>query len=168
MSDLPTGTVTFLFSAIEGSTKLLQRLGDAYPDQLHEHGRIVRAAVEAAGGTEVSTEGDSFFAVFPMPSGALHAAVAAQRALSGHAFSHGHPLRVRIGMHTGEGHVGGGDYVGMDVNRAARIAAAGHGGQVLLSEATRGLVERDLPAGVRLRELGSHRLKDIPKPERIY
>ncbi|MGH2821167.1 MAG: ATP-binding protein, partial [Actinomycetota bacterium] len=112
--------------------------------------------------------GDSFFAVFPTPAGALRTAVDAQRSLAGHDWPHGGALRVRMGMHTGEGVLGGDDYLGIDVNLAARIAAAGHGGQVLLSEATRGLVEHSLPDGVALRDLGEHQLKDIAHSERLH
>jgi predicted ATPase/class 3 adenylate cyclase len=169
MAELPTGTVTFLFTDIEGSTRLLQELGrDRYRDVEEEHGRLLRTAFEHEGGHVVRIEGDAFFVVFPTPTGAVRGAVAAQRAVASHRFRHGEPIRVRIGMHTGEAHLGGGDYVGIDVNRAARIAAAGHGGQVLLSGATRALVEHDLPEGIRLRDLGSHRLKDIAHPERIH
>jgi predicted ATPase/class 3 adenylate cyclase len=163
MTELPTGTVTFLFTDIEGSTRLLQELGpDEYQHMQDAHDRTLRAAIAEGGGTVVRTEGDAFFAVFLVPAEALRAAVKAQRDLAET------PLRVRIGLHSGEGRVGGGDYVGIDVNRAARIAAAGHGGQVLLSNATRGLVEHDLPNGVRLRDLGEHRLKDIAHPEHLF
>jgi predicted ATPase/class 3 adenylate cyclase len=168
MELLPTGTVTFLFTDIEGSTKLLQELGDAYETVQDDHMRIMREAISAAGGTQIGTEGDAFFAVFPTAGGAVNAAVAAQRALHTHIWSHGQPIRVRIGMHTGEGRLGGDDYLGIDVNRAARIAAAGHGGQVVLSGPTRSLVEYELPDGVSLRDLGQHRLKDLARPERVY
>jgi predicted ATPase len=117
---------------------------------------------------EVSTEGDSFFVVFPSPVGAVGAAVAAQRRLAAHDWPAGWPVRVRMGLHTGEGVLGGDNYVGLDVNRGARIAAAGHGGQVLVSEATRGLVAHALPEGVSVRELGVHRLKDIALPEHLH
>ncbi|MGH2724227.1 MAG: ATP-binding protein [Actinomycetota bacterium] len=164
----PTGTVTFLFTDIEGSTRLLQELGrDRYGDIQDQHAKLIRAAIATGDGTVIRTEGDSFFVAFPTPSGALRAAVEAQRSLAAERWSHGEPLRVRMGMHTGEGYLGGDDYLGIDVNRAARIGAAGHGGQVVLSVATRSLVEHDLPAGVSLRDLGSHRLKDIPHPERL-
>jgi predicted ATPase/class 3 adenylate cyclase len=166
--ELPTGTVTFLFTDIEGSTLLLQELGDRYPGVQEEHAAIVRGAVEEAGGVVARTEGDSFFAAFHSPVQAVGAAVAAQRSLAAHEWSHGKPLRVRMGLHTGEGIPGGGDYVGIDINRAARIGAAGHGGQVILSDATRGLVEHDLPEGTSLRDLGDHRLKDIAHPEHLH
>ena len=165
---LPTGTVTFLFTDIEGSTRLLQELGDRYAAVRDEHAAIVRRAVAEAGGVEVSTEGDSFFVAFPSPLGAVRAAVAAQRGLAAHDWPAGRSVRVRMGLHTGEGVLGGDNYVGIDVNRAARIAAAGHGGQVIVSDATRGLVTRALPEGVSFRDLGLHRLKDIVLPEHLH
>ncbi|TML00430.1 MAG: adenylate/guanylate cyclase domain-containing protein [Actinobacteria bacterium] len=168
MAELPTGTVTFLFTDIEGSTRLLQELGDRYVLVQDEHAAIVRQATAEAGGVQVSTEGDSFFLVFPNPAGAVRAAVAAQRGLATHDWSPGPRVRVRMGLHTGEGVRGGDNYVGIDVNRAARIAAAAHGGQVILSDATRGLVERSLPDGASLRDLGEHRLKDIAHPEHLH
>jgi predicted ATPase/class 3 adenylate cyclase len=168
MRDLPTGTVTFLFTDIEGSTRLLQRLGDRYREVVDRHGRILREAIASGSGMEVHTEGDSFFAVFPTPTAALAAAVQAQRALAAHPWPEGHTVRVRMGLHTGEGVLGGDDYIGLDVHLAARIAAAGHGGQVVLSDATRALIEDTLPNGVSLRDLGRHRLKDIEHPEHLY
>src|SRR3989440_11691907 len=133
MSELPTGTVTFLFTDIEGSTRLLHELGDAYADALAEHRRVVRDAFERHGGVEVATRGDAFFVAFARAGGALGAAAAAQAALDG-------PVRVRMGVHTGEPLVTDEGYVGIDVHRAARIAAVGHGGQVLVSQSTRDLV----------------------------
>jgi predicted ATPase/class 3 adenylate cyclase len=168
MAGLPTGTVTFLFTDIEGSTRLLQELGDRYAGVRDEHAAIVRRAVAQAGGVEVSTEGDSFFVAFASPQAAVRAAVAAQRGLAAHEWPPGRPVRVRMGLHTGEGVLGGDNYVGLDVNRAARIAAAGHGGQVIVSDATRGLVERALPEAVFVRDLGAHRLKDIALPEHLH
>jgi predicted ATPase/class 3 adenylate cyclase len=171
MPDLPTGTVTFLFTDIEGSTRLLQDLGHQTYRQLQDdHGNILRGAIAAGAGVEVRTEGDSFFAVFLTPEQALHAAVAGQRTLAGSEWPGGVALRVRMGLHTGVGELesGGADYVGVDINRAARIAAAGHGGQVLLSHTTRALVEHTLPDGVMLRDLGQHRLKDIDYPEHLH
>jgi predicted ATPase/class 3 adenylate cyclase len=168
MKGLPTGTVTFLFTDIEGSTRLLQGLGDGFHAVVDEHGRILRQAIASGGGTEIRTEGDSFFAVFPTPAGALAAAVRAQRDLAAHPWPQGHSLRVRMGLHTGQGVLGGDDYIGLDVHLAARIAAAGHGGQVLLSEATRAPVEHALPHGMSLRDLGRHRLKDFEHPEHLY
>jgi predicted ATPase/class 3 adenylate cyclase len=165
---LPTGTVTFLFTDIEGSTRLLTALGDRYPATLHRHAQILRAAIRGHGGTELSTEGDSFFAVFPSALEALGAAVDAQRSLTAEPWPADAPIRVRMGLHTGEGRLGGENYAGLDVNRAARIAAAGSGGQVLVSSATRGLVGEDLPPGVALKDLQVHRLKDLPTPERLW
>ena len=168
MRELPTGTVTFLFTDVEGSTQLLQRLGDAYPPVLEEHARLIRAAVDEAGGVEVSTEGDAFFCVFPGAPHAIEAAVAVQHSLASHAWPADVALRVRMGLHTGEGILGGDNYVGIDVHRAARIGGAGHGGQVLLSDTTRVLAEHALPEGVGLRELGEHRLKDLAHPEQLH
>ena len=168
MRALPTGTVTFLFTDIEGSTRLLEKLGSAYRAVQEEHFRLMRAAIAEGEGTEIHTEGDAFFVVFHTAPQAVRAAVAAQRSLASHDWPHGQPLRVRMGLHTGEGILGGDDYLGIDVNRAARIAAAGHGGQVLLSEATRALAQASLPPGVTLRDVGTHRLKDLARPERLY
>jgi predicted ATPase len=153
----PLGTVTFLFSDIEGSTRLLQELGDRYADVLAEHRRVLRREFARYGGVEVGTEGDSFFVAFAKASDALAAAAAARDALASG------PIRVRIGLHTGEPTVTEEGYVGIDVHRAARIAAAGHGGQILVSQAT-----RDLAGADRLRDLGVHRLKDLAAPERLY
>jgi predicted ATPase/class 3 adenylate cyclase len=164
---LPTGTVTFLFTDIEGSTRLVQRLGDSYRAVQDEHAQIMRRAIDESGGVAVGTEGDSFFAVFADHRAAVRTAVAAQRALAAHSWPRDTQLRVRMGLHTGRGELGGDDYLGIDVNKAARIAAAGHGGQVLLSEATRSLVWHDLPGGVTLRDLGTHRLKDFQHPVQI-
>src|SRR5918996_1323509 len=168
MTELPTGTVTFLFTDIEGSPRVLQELGEGYRAVQDRHAEILRAAFGARDGREVRTEGDSFFAVFRTPAQAVAAAVAAQRALAEEKWPHGGLLRVRMGLHTGEGVLGGDDYIGIDVNRAARIAAAGHGGQILISEATRALVEHILPDGVPIRDLGTHRLKDIHHAERLF
>jgi predicted ATPase/class 3 adenylate cyclase len=168
MAELPTGTVTFLFTDIEGSTRLLQALGEGYRVAQDRHTEIVRAAIREHQGHEIRTEGDSFFVVFRTPGEAVQAAVAAQRGLARHDWPHGSELRVRMGLHTGEGVAGGDDYLGIDVNRAARIAASGHGGQILLSDATRALVAASLPEGVRVRTLGSYRLRDLPGPERLH
>ena len=127
-----------------------------------EHQRLLRTAFHDYGGHEVDTQGDSFFVTFARAADAVQAAVMAQRALAAHPWPEGTAVRVRMGLHTGEPTLAGRTYVGLDVHRAARIAAAGHGGQVLLSEATRVLVERELPPGVSLRDLGEHRLKDLP------
>lgn len=168
MAELPTGTITFLFTDIEGSTRLLQALGDDYRAVQDRHAQIMRAAITEEQGHEVRTEGDSFFVVFRSPVRAVRAAVAAQRGLASHDWPDGGQLRVRMGLHTGEGVAGGDDYLGIDVNRAARIAATGHGGQVLLSDATRALVTARLPEGVRLRTLGSYRLKDLADAEQLH
>jgi predicted ATPase/class 3 adenylate cyclase len=169
MSTLPTGTVTFLFTDIEGSTRLLLELGaEEYRRVQDDHSRILRDAVAAGEGREVRTEGDSFFVVFSSARGAVRTAVTAQRALADHPWTHGEPLRVRMGIHTGEGRAGGDDYIGIDVNRAARIAAAGHGGQVLVSETTTALLSEALPPGTSLRDLGEHRFKDFDQPQRVH
>ncbi|HEX6737279.1 MAG TPA: adenylate/guanylate cyclase domain-containing protein, partial [Vicinamibacteria bacterium] len=168
MPDLPSGTVTLLFTDIEGSTRLLQRLGERYAAVLAEHERLLRAAFQAHGGHEVDTQGDGFFVAFPRAASAIYAAVEAQRALAAHEWPDGQAVRVRMGLHTGEPAVTGGRYVGLDVHRAARVCNAGHGGQVLLSQTTRDLVARDLPAGVALRDLGLHRLRDLTQAEHLY
>jgi len=168
MGQLPTGTVTFFFTDIEGSTRLLQVLGERWRSILEDHNRLLRAAIREAGGIDLRNEGDSFFAVFRSAPAAVDAASSAQRGLAAHPWPSEAPVRVRMGMHTGEGTVGGDSYVGLDVHRAARIAAAGHGGQVLLSSATSELVRPSLPDGVALRELGQFRLKDLARPERIH
>lgn len=167
---LPQGTVTFLFTDIQDSTPLLERLGPArYRELVEDHAQIMRAAIAGAGGgVDLSTAGDSFFAVFTSAPQALFAAVEAQRNLSAHPWPEDGVVRVRMGLHTGEGIAGGDNYVGIDVNIAARIEAAGHGGQILISQATRTLVERSLPDGVSLTDLGEQRLKGLATPERIF
>jgi predicted ATPase len=155
-SELPTGTVTFLFTDIEGSTRLLQEHGDVYAEMLAEHRGLLREACREHDGVEVDTQGDAFFAAFSRATDAVAAAAQAQSALAGGQ------VKVRMGLHTGEPAQGGEGYVGFDVHRAARIAAAGHGGQVLLSQATADL------AGADVRDLGLHRLKDLSAPERIF
>jgi len=165
---LPTGTVTFLFSDIEGSTRLVHSLGDRYGELLEDHHRIMRGAIASSGGTELGTEGDSFFAVFPTAAQAIEATVAAHRALAEHTWPDEAAVLVRMGLHTGDGKLGGDNYIGLDVHRTSRIAAAGHGGQVLVSETTRSLVASALPAGASLRDLGEHRLKDLESPEHLF
>jgi predicted ATPase/class 3 adenylate cyclase len=162
MIELPTGTVTFLFTDIEGSTKLLHELGDGYADALDAHRVVLRKAFADHGGAEVDTQGDAFFVAFTRASDAIAAAAGAQRGLAGG------PIRVRMGIHTGEPLRTGEGYVGMDVHRAARIAAVGHGGQVLISQSARDLVEADLPADLALDNLGEHRLKDLSAPQQIF
>jgi len=157
-----------LFSDIEGSTALLSRLGERYGEALSAQRALMRAAFSACRGKEMGTEGDSFFVVFESAGDAVRCCLAAQRALAGHDWPGGMAVRVRMGLHSGEPAVQEDDYIGMDVHRAARIAAAAHGGQVVLSDATRHLVESRLAADVSLRDLGWHRLKDIEAPERIY
>jgi predicted ATPase/class 3 adenylate cyclase len=168
MTGLPTGTVTFLFTDIEGSTRLLQQLGDRYSDVLATHHRLLRTAIEGAQGQVMDTQGDAVFAAFPRARDALLAAIAAQRAVLAYPWPSGTAPKVRIGLHTGEPIIGETGYVGMDVHRAARIAAVGHGGQILLSDVTHGLVARDLPEGVNLRDLGEHRLKDLAHSHRLF
>jgi class 3 adenylate cyclase/DNA-binding beta-propeller fold protein YncE len=168
MAELPSGTVTFLFTDIEGSTRLLQELRDDYSEVLLEHQRLLRSAFEEAGGQEIDTQGDAFFFVFARARAAVAAAEAAQRNLAAHDWPHGAVVRVRMGIHSGEPTIGGDRYVGLGVHRASRICAAAHGGQVLLSNATRELIEDDLPSDLGLRDLGEQKLKDIDRPERLY
>src|SRR5713101_3733138 len=156
--DLPRGTVTFLFTDVEGSTKLLHDRGAAeFSKALAEHRRILREAFGAHGGVEVDTQGDAFFVAFPTAPGALGAATEALQGLDPG------PIRVRVGIHTGTPHLAEEGYVGVDVHRAARIAACGHGGQLLVSASTAALLGTD-----GLRDLGEHRLKDLSAPERMY
>ena len=166
-TELPSGTVTFLFSDIEGSTRLLQRLGERWGDLVATHNAIMRDAFAGAGGREVDRQGDAFFAVFPRARNALAAAATIQRALEGHDWPDGVDVRVRMGVHTGEPSVGDEGYLGLDVVRAARICALARGGQVLVSETTRALVRGELD-GLSLQDVGEHRLKDIEEPERLF
>jgi predicted ATPase/class 3 adenylate cyclase len=164
MAAQPSGTVTFLFTDIEGSTRLLAELGqESYSEALDAHRRLLRGAFERHGGYEVDCEGDAFFIAFQGASEAVAAAAEAQRGLAGHAWPEGHEFRVRMGLHSGEPLLAPPKYVGLDVHRAARVMAAGHGGQVLVSAATAALVGMD-----RFRDLGEHRLKDLSAPERVY
>jgi len=156
--NLPTGTVTFLFTDIEGSTRLLDELGDGYADVLADHHRKIRGAIESHAGVEVDTQGDAFFVAFRRASDAVAAAAAAQEALADGV------VRVRMGIHTGEPTLAGDGYIGMDVHRAARVMSAGHGGQVLVSQTTRDLLD----AAFDLRDLGEHRLKDLSAPQRLF
>jgi class 3 adenylate cyclase len=166
-SELPTGRVTFLFTDIEGSTRLLQHLGEDSMAVLAEHDRILRTAVGEQGGREIDNQGDSFFFAFERANAAVAVAVLAQRALSEHAWPAGGEVRVRMGLHTGEPIIGEERYVGLGVHRAARIGSLAHGGQVLLSNATRELLDDGL-AGVSIRDLGRYRLKDFDRDERLY
>ena len=168
MPTLPTGTVTFLFTDIEGSTRLLQRLGERYPDVLTEYRQLLRSAIQRHGGQEINTWGDSIFVAFPEAYDAVETALGVQRGLSMHSWPEGVALRVRMGLHTGRPLLADTGYLGLDVHRAARICTAGRGGQILLSERTRDLVAEHLPAGVSLRDLGEHRLKDMPQSDRLF
>jgi class 3 adenylate cyclase/DNA-binding CsgD family transcriptional regulator len=168
-AQLPTGTVTFLFTDIEGSTRLLKALGrDRYGAALAAHNDLLGAAIEGAGGIEIDRKGDSFFAVFTSARAALEAAAAAQRALAEQEWPDGEALRVRMGLHTGEAVVGQDGYVGFAVHQAARIGDIGHGGQVLLSNTSARLVEHDLPQDLTLRDLGPTRIPDFEQPERLH
>jgi class 3 adenylate cyclase len=168
MTQLPGGTVTFVFTDIEGSTQLLQELGDVdYGRASSDHRRLVRETFGAHGGTEIDTQGDAFFFSFPRARDAVAAAVDAQRALREHEWPDGRQVRVRMGLHTGEPHLGDEGYLGLDVVRAARISAAGNGGQVLVSETTRALLGNQLPEGVSVHDLGEQKLKDV-QHERVY
>jgi YVTN family beta-propeller protein len=164
----PIGTVTFLFTDIEGSTRLLQQLRGRYAAVQSRHAEILRAAFAAHDGHEIDTQGDAFFAAFGRARDAVAAAVDGQRAFAAEQWPDGAVVRVRMGLHTGEPLVGGERYVGMGVNRGARICSAAHGGQVLLSNTTRELVEDDLPDDVHVVDLGEHQLKDLLRPERIF
>jgi predicted ATPase/class 3 adenylate cyclase len=157
MPELPSGTVTLLFTDIEGSTRLLERLGSEYEQVLAEHRRLIREAVSAQGGVEVDTQGDAFLCAFTRASDAVEAAAEAQRSLAGT------PVRVRIGIHTGEPTRTPEGYVGVDLHRGARFCSAAHGGQVLLSQTT-----RDLLSDLSVRDLGQHRLKDLSEPQRLF
>ena len=165
---LPSGTLTMLFTDIEGSTALLNRLGDRYLDVLTTQRAILRASFDRWHGTEMGTEGDSFFVVFSSVGEAVNAAVQAQRELARCAWPEGASVRVRMGLHTGEPTPHEDGYVGMDVHRAARVASCAHGGQVLLSEATYGIASHQSPSDVSFVDLGRHRLKDLPHPEHLY
>src|SRR5436190_13902829 len=167
-AELPRGTVTFLFTDIEGSTRLLKQLRNRYEEALAEHQRILRKSFDEHGGREIDTQGDSFFVAFSRAKDAVAAAVEAQLAIAEQAWPEGAELRVRMGVHTGEPTVGEERYVGLGVHRAARITAAGHGGQVLVSQTTRELLRDDPLPDVSLRDLGEHHLKDLDEPERIY
>jgi class 3 adenylate cyclase len=162
-------TFTFLFTDIEGSTALLQRVGESvYAQVLADHHVLIRSALAAHGGREVGTQGDGFFAVFSSPRACVEAVLAMQRSLLERAWPGGARVQVRMGVHSGEAELTAAGLVGLDVHRAARIATVGHGGQVLVSEAAATLVRNRLPSGAALRDLGAHRLKDLGYPERIF
>jgi len=165
---MPVGTVTFLFTDMEGSTRLMQELGDRYVQAQIDHHEILRAAFRSGDGRELRTEGDSFFCVFESALDACGAAAEAQRNFASHRWPGDKPIRVRIGLHTGEAPLVGKEYIGIDVHHAARVMASAHGGQVVISEATRSLVESSLGDGLTLRDLGLHRLKDLARPERLF
>jgi class 3 adenylate cyclase len=168
MRQLPTGTVSLLFTDIEGSTRLLSELGRVgYVPALREHRRLLREAFTEHGGVEVEMQGDSFFFAFPFARDALAAAAAGQRALAEHRWQ-SQPIRVRMGVHTGEPEQADGLYAGLDVHRAARVMSVASGGQVLVSARTADLVDGELPEGLTLRDLGEHRLKDLDDPIRLY
>jgi predicted ATPase/class 3 adenylate cyclase len=164
MHELPTGTVTLLFTDIEGSTRLLQRAGESYATLLDEHRRILRRAFSGHGGVEVDTQGDAFFVAFATAQDAAAASIEAQQALARQAWPGDNEIRVRIGLHTGEPTAAGGNYVGLAVHQGARVMAAGHGGQVLLSESTRVLLDERF----QVRDLGEHRLKDLTGPHHLF
>jgi class 3 adenylate cyclase len=168
MAERLGGTVTFLFTDIEGSTTLLKRLGrERYSQLLARHHALLRAAFAQHRGEEIDTQGDSFLVAFRSASNAVAAAVAIQRALVEEEWPDDVAVPVRVGIHTGEADAAGERYVGFSLHRAARVGAVAHGGQVLLSSSTRELIEDDLPSGVTLRDLGLYRLKDVDRPERI-
>jgi predicted ATPase/class 3 adenylate cyclase/DNA-binding CsgD family transcriptional regulator len=166
--DVPTGTITLLFTDIEGSTFLLQQLGEQYSHVLAQCRQLLRTAFQQYHGHEVDTQGDAFFFAFTRTTDAVSAAVTAQRALASHVWPEGAVVRVRMGLHSGEPQRTADGYVGLDVHLAARVMSAGHGGQVLLSQTTRHLVEHHLPAGASLRDLGEHRLKDFPQKSHLF
>jgi len=168
MATRPTGTVTFVFTDLEGSTALVKQLGERYGDVLSQHRRIVRDAFGAAGGSEIDTQGDAFFYAFPRAREAVTASVDVQRRHAEAEWPDGAVVRVRIGLHTGEPAVGDEGYHGLDVVRAARICTVARGGNVLMSETTRALVGSTLPDGVSVFPLGERHLKGIDEPERVY
>lgn len=165
---LPAGTVTFLFTDIEGSTRLLQRLGDDYGRLFSQHRRVMRETAAEAGGSEIDAQGDAFFFGFARARDAAAGAVATQRRLATESWPDDAEVKVRMGIHTGEPTLGDEGYVGLDVVRGARIAAAAHGGQILVSETTRALLPPQLPDDAEIVDLGEHSLKDMERPERLY
>src|SRR5438034_5266216 len=168
MHHLPMRTVSLLFTAMGASTRLLQQLGERYTDLLEEYRQLLRSAFQRWNGHEVDTQGDAFFVAFARATDAVSGAVAAQRALASRVWPEGVVVRVRMGLHTGEPMLSSEGYTGLDVHHTARMMSAGHGGQVLLSQTTRDLVEYDLPEGVSLRDLGEHHLKDLEQAVHLY
>jgi class 3 adenylate cyclase len=167
MAELPTGTVTLVFTDIEGSTRLLETLGESYGEVLAEHHKLLRQAFSSHGGAEVDTQGDAFFYAFPRATDAVVATAEAQRALADHTWPEDTEIGVRMGIHTGEPALSGEGFVGADVHRAARICAAAHGGQVLVSEVTARLLGTGMQ-DMTLRDLGNHGLKDLRDPQHLY
>ncbi len=168
MSTLPSGTVTFVFTDVEGSTALLKRLGDEYGELISQHRKLVRKTFGKHGGVEIDMQGDAFFFAFARARDAVSAAIAVQLAHAEQDWPGGEQVHVRMGLHTGEPALGEEGYLGLDVVRAARLGTAGRGGQVLLSAATRALLGSTLPEGVAVRPVGERRLKDIDEPEEVY
>jgi class 3 adenylate cyclase len=168
MVEVPRGTVTLLFTDVEGSTRLLKQLRKAYGELLAQHHELMRAALDQHAGREMDTQGEAFFAVFSRAKDAVAAAITAQRTHGSGEWPEGVEVRVRMGIHTAEPDVVGGRYFGLGVHRAARLCSVAHGGQVLLSRSTAGLVDEDEVPGTALRDLGEHLLKDLERPERIY
>jgi class 3 adenylate cyclase len=168
MPELPSGTVTFLFTDVEGSTKLWERYPQAMEASMARHDELLRGVMESSGGFVFKTIGDAFCVAFPSAPHALEAALAAQRALLSEVREQTGPLRTRMALHTGSAEERAGDYFGAPVNRIARLLSAGHGGQILLSSATKELVRDALPEGASLRDLGERRLKDLFRPERVF
>src|SRR3954447_8615468 len=170
MAELPSGTVTFLLTDVEGSTALWDEAPEAMRAALARHDALFDDAVRQHGGVHIRPrgEGDSRFAVFASAPNALAGAITIQRAFAAESWSTPRPIKVRIGIHAGEAELRDGDYYGSAVNRCARIRGLGHGGQVLLSEATAALVRDDLPDGVTLHDMGEHHLKDLTRPERVF
>lgn len=167
LGPLPEGTLTFVFTDIEGSTQLLRRLGDSYADVLETHNDLVAGAIAEAGGVLFGSQGDSLFAAFVDPAAAVRAGLDAQRALGRHPWD-GHDVRVRMGIHTGQAVARGGTYIGLDVHRVARICSAARGGQVLVSASTAAAIAPHVPTGACLVDLGLHWLKDLPDADRLF
>ncbi len=168
MAELPSGTITFLYTDIEGSTRLWEQQPQAMKAAVECHDALLRQAIAAHQGQVFRTAGDGLCAAFATAPDAVAAALAGQQAVQAEAWGEVGPLRVRMALHTGAVEVCDGDYVGACLNRVARLLAAGHGGQVLLSGAVQELVRNQLPPGAGLRELGEHRLRDLVEPERVY